>query len=94
MEMTEEHYIFLQLLHWMKQFQIAALGLNTALSTILQLPPDDKKKITKATMDDLVAKAKETAKQQVDSQTHESETALKAGSDFLPALRKLLESRQ
>jgi hypothetical protein len=77
----------LMLLRICKMFQVQALSLDTALSTVMDLPGNKRAKLTHALIQEEVQKAEAYAKQAVDDVASRVEGALTGNDPFLRYLR-------
>ena len=84
MEVTREiRQAILDLLNLCKQYQVRTLSLNTALTAILQLPPDKKAELKAADLEAAIEKAADQASQLADGLSASLEKALSGDKDFL-----------
>ena len=88
--MSELHYLTLELCRMAKRYQTKALGLNTALTVLLQR----KEVPTKSQMQQATADGETFARSQANPEFDELEKALLDGSDFLPFLRAYLDKHK
>jgi hypothetical protein len=84
MEVTREiRQAILDLLNLCKQYQVRALTLNTALTTIMQLPPTKRAELTPADIDAELRRPRDQAKLLSDGLSASLEKALSGDKDFL-----------
>jgi hypothetical protein len=81
------------MLHGYKLYQIRALSLNTALTTIMQLSPQDRAALTQNRIHEAVEEAKIQAQKIVAEQAAQLEKALSGDTDFLPFLQMYASQR-
>ncbi len=75
-----------KLLELCKLFQARAMSRETALKTIIQLPPDGRASLTGDDVGNLIEEAREMADEKAGQATAQLEHALESGTDWLAHL--------